>query len=372
MIYDQIPKHIRQIDPSDPGEPTGEIERQLFAQAINLAYNENSLGPSPLAIAAATTALTKAAHYPQAIGTDLCNALAARLGAPPERIIVGNGSTDLISVVASTLLVPGSNAVTSEGSYPVYYVAILRTGAKLIALPLLDFALDLNAIAAAVESETKLIFVANPNNPTGTMFDKDAFTTLRRRVPDRVLIVVDEAYGEYVSAPHYPNAIQAAEDLDNVLVLRTFSKVYGLAGLRIGYGIGPPELLEEMRKIQLPFNTSGVAQAAALAALKDTDHVEKSIEMNQLGLEQLERGLRGMGVSFVPSVANFILTRVDCNASALAEELLKLGVVVRPMERWGLPGTIRVTVGTFSENEQFLHSLAKLRTQPQHLLRYAD
>jgi histidinol-phosphate aminotransferase len=361
--HDGIPQYIREIDAYIPGKPVEEVERELGIRATKLASNENPLGPSPMGVEAAKKALREANRYPDGGSYYLREALAKRLNVPRANIVVGGGSTELIHVAASVLLGPGESAVTSEGSFPLYYIAIEKMGAKLIAVPLKNYVFDLDAIARAVEPETKLIYVANPNNPTGTVFDADAFAEFLAKVPERVLVVLDEAYYEYIETANYSRSIELVREGKNILVLRTFSKVYGLAGMRIGYGIGPAELLTEIDKIRLPIPVSGAAQAAALAALDDSEHVRRSIEVNREGLVQLGKGLRQMGVKFVPSVANFILVEVGEGADALAEEMLKLGVIVRPMGWMGFPEAIRVSVGTTEENDAFLRALAQLRRQ---------
>jgi len=360
--HDVIPQYIREIDAYLPGKPVEEVERELGIRAIKLASNENPLGPSPLGVEAAKRALAEANRYPDGGSYYLREALAKRLDVLRANIVVGCGSTELIHVAASVLLGPGESAVTSEGSFPLYYIAIERMGAKLIAVPLENYAFDLDAMARAVEPETKLIYVANPNNPTGTVFDAEAFADFLAKVPERVLVVMDEAYYEYVEMANYSRSIELVREGKNILVLRTFSKVYGLAGMRIGYGIGPAELLTEIDKIRLPIPVSGAAQAAALAALDDFEHVRRSIETNREGLAQIEKGLREMGVRFVPSVTNFILVEVGEGADALAEEMLKLGVIVRPMGWMGFPEAIRASVGTREENDAFLRALGQLQT----------
>lgn len=360
--HDGIPQYIREIDAYLPGKPVEEVEREFGIRAVKLASNENPLGPSPLGVEAAKRALGESNRYPDGGSYYLREALAKRLEMPRANIIVGCGSTDLIHLAASVLLGPGESAVTSEGSFPLYYIAVEKMGAKLIAVPLKNYVFDLDAIASAIEPETKLIYIANPNNPTGTLFDADAFAEFLAKVPGRVLVVLDEAYYEYVSMPNYSRSLELVRGGENLFVLRTFSKVYGLAGLRIGYGVGPAELLAEIDKIRLPIPVSGVAQAAALAALDDEEHVRRSIEVNREGLAQLETGLHEMGVKFVPSVANFILVEVGRGADALATEMMKLGVIVRPMGWMGFPDAIRVSVGTAEENDAFLRTLGQLQT----------
>lgn len=361
-IHELIPEHIRRIQPYVPGRPIEEVERDLRVRAVKLASNENPLGPSPLGIAAAQKALRDAHRYPDGGGYYLREKLAGLLGIGMENIILGEGSSDLIDLAARLLLGPGTEGLTSEGSFPLFYSSIQATGARLVEAPLEDYTFDLEAMARAISPRTRLIFMANPNNPTGTMFTADALDRLLERLPEGVLVVLDEAYFHYVERDNYSRSIELVRSGRNVLVLRTFSKVYGLAGMRVGYGVGQATLLEEINKVRLPFNTSGVAQAAALAALDDTEHVRRSIECNRAGLEQLSRGLAALGVRYVSSVCNFILVELGADAKPVADALLQLGVIVRPMGWMGFPNAIRVSVGTKEENDKFLAALAKVRT----------
>jgi histidinol-phosphate aminotransferase len=365
QIHDLVPAHIRALAPYVPGKPIQEVERELKMRPIKLASNENPLGPSPLGMAAAQEALGDSNRYPDGSGFYVREALAKKHGVPVENIILGGGSTELIDLAARIMLTPGDCGVTSHGSFPLYYIAIRAAGARLLEIPLRDYAFDLDAIARNLPADAKLVYLANPNNPTGTMFTADELDSFLARVPETVLVVVDEAYFEYVERANYSRSVEVAQKRRNVIVLRTFSKVYGLAGLRIGYGIGPANLLEEMNKLRGPFNTSGVAQAAALAALQDFEHVRKSLESNRAGLAQLSAGLQSLGIRFVPSVTNFVLVEFGRDAEPVSEELLRLGVIVRPMRWMGLPTAIRVSVGTREENDKFLSALgAALRAAP--------
>jgi histidinol-phosphate aminotransferase len=361
FTHELVPPYIRELAPYVPGKPIEEVERELNMHAIKLASNENPLGASPLALAAAQKALVASNRYPDGSGFYLREALAKKHGTPVESIILGGGSTELIDLSARIALVPGDCGVTSYGSFPLYYIAIRATGASFLDVPMRDYQFDLEAIARDLPEETKLIFLANPNNPTGTMFSADNLDTFLARVPEHILVVLDEAYYDYVDDPNYSRSIDIVRGGRNLIVLRTFSKVYGLAGLRIGYGIGPAALLAEMNKIRGPFNTSGVAQAAALAALDDTEHVRRSVESNRAGLAQLASGLHSLKIKFVPSVANFLLVIFGTDTEPLVEELLKHGVIVRPMRWMGFPTALRVTVGTHEENEKFLRALAEVR-----------
>jgi histidinol-phosphate aminotransferase len=360
LIHELVPDYIRELAPYVPGKPIEEVERELKTHAVKLASNENPLGPSPLAIAAAQKALANANRYPDGSGYYLREALSKKHSIPADNILLGGGSTELIDLSARLVLRPGDCGVTSYGSFPLYHIAVRATGARFLEIPMRDYTFDLPAIARDLPIETKLIFIANPNNPTGTMFTADDFDVFLKLVPEHVLVVLDEAYCDYVERTNYSRSIEIVRRGRNLLVLRTFSKSYGLAGLRVGYGIGPANFLNEMNKIRGPFNTSGVAQAAALAALDDSEHVRRSVESNRAGLTQFEAGLKKLNIKPVPSVANFILINFDSDADAVAAELLKRGVIVRPMRWMGFPNAIRVSVGTKAENEEFLQALAEL------------
>ena len=361
-VRELVPAFIRNIEPYVPGKPIEDVERELGMRCVKLASNENPLGPSPLAIAASNKAVQEANRYPDGGGYYLRKKLSERLGVSLEQIILGAGSTDLIELVAKTLLHSDDSGVTSHGSFPMYYIAIRATGARLIEVPQKNYRIDLDGIARAIEPRTKLVYLANPNNPTGTLFSADEFEKFLDKVQEDVLVVLDEAYFDYVERANYSRSVEMVRQGRNVLVLRTFSKVYGLAGLRIGYGIGPVELLEELNKLRLPFNTSIGAQAAAMAALDDFEHVKRSVDSNRAGLAQLAKGIAEMNLSFVPSVGNFVLVELDGEAEAVAQELMKQGVIVRPMRWMGFPSAIRVTVGTEEENRIFLSALEKVRS----------
>ncbi len=360
-IHEWIPGYIRGIDPYQPGKPIEEVERELKIHAIKLASNENPLGPSPLAVEAAKKALAEAHRYPDGGGYYLREKLAARLGVPMENILLGLGSSELIDLAARALLRPGEEGITSAGSFPLFYIAIRGTGAKLVEVPLKDYTFDLEGIARAVTPRTRVIIAANPNNPTGTMFTAAAFDKFLSAVPHDVLVVLDEAYYDYVERTDYSRSIELVRRGRNLMVLRTFSKVYGLAGMRIGYAIGPAGFLRELNKVRTPFNTSGVSQAAALAALDDSEHVRRSIESNRAGMKRLAEGLQSLGVEHVPSFGNFLLVVLESDAEPVAEALLRLGVIVRPMGWMGFPNAVRVTVGRRDENEKFLAALAQVR-----------
>jgi histidinol-phosphate aminotransferase len=356
-----VPSYIRALAPYRPGKPIEEVEREMRITAVKLASNENPLGPSPRAVRAARKALAESNRYPDGSGSHLRADLAKRLRIDKSNLILGGGSTEIIDVVAHTLLRAGLDGITSQGTFPVYATCIQATGARLIEVPLRDYVFDLQAIADAVTLQTRVIYLANPNNPTGTMFNAKAFEAFLDRVPKTALVVLDEAYFEYVTSPGYSRSVELVREGRSLLVLRTFSKVYGLAGLRVGYGVGPASLLDELNKVRLPFNTSGVGQAAGIAALSDRGHVRRSLAANRAGMKQMTRGVAKLpGVRLIPSTANFVLIELGQDSEAFAERLTGLGVIVRPMSWFGFPQAIRVSVGTSHENSKFLRALTVL------------
>jgi histidinol-phosphate aminotransferase len=361
-IEELVPAFIRNIDPYVPGKPIEEVERELKVHAVKLASNENPLGPSPLGIAAAQKALADAHRYPDGGGYYLREKLAKRLGVPMENLLLGLGSSDLIDLMARTLLHGDAEGMTAEGSFPLFSIAMRATGAKLVLVPLKDYGFDLEAMARAVTPRTRLIIFANPNNPTGTMFTAEAFERFLDALHESAVVLLDEAYFDYVERKDYSRAVEQVREGRKLVVLRTFSKVYGLAGMRVGYAIGPAGILRNIDKFRLPFNTAGPAQAAAIAALDDHEHVRRSIESNREGMRQLETGLDAIGIKHVPSFANFMLVELGMEAGPISDELLKLGVIVRPMRWMGFPQAVRVTVGTRAENEKFLAALAQVLT----------
>ncbi|HVN09051.1 MAG TPA: histidinol-phosphate transaminase [Patescibacteria group bacterium] len=361
-IDELVPAWIRAIEAYKPGRPIEEVERELGVHAIKLASNENPLGPSPMAVEAARRALADANWYPDGAGFYLRKKLSEQMGVEMERLMLGAGSCELIDLVARTLLTPGDNAVCPEGSFPLYYSAVRATGKQLITIPLREFAIDLEGIARVVDGRTRVIYLANPNNPTGTLFTADELDTFLARIPESALVVLDEAYYEFADRPGYSRSLNLVRAGRSVLVLRTFSKVYGLAGMRVGYAMGPAGLLAQMNKVRQPFNVTGVSLAAALAALDDLGHVGRSVENNRRGIAQIEAGLRAQGLAFVPTAANFVLVHLGPHTNRIADAMLRLGVIVRPMAWMGFPEAIRVSVGTPAENEKFLAALAEVRT----------
>src|SRR6266550_3348141 len=358
-IEELIPDYLRGLPVYIPGKPIEEVERELKIHAVKLASNENPLGPSPKA-AAARAVLGDSNRYPDG-GTHLLReALAERRGVSQEEIFVGLGSSELIDLASRVLLRAGLQGLTSEGTYPPFSVAIRASGAELELVPQREFAFDLKAMARAITPKTGVIYLANPNNPTGSAFTGKEFEEFLASVPDGVLVVLDEAYIDYAMSMGLRDAVEAYRKRKNLLILRTFSKVYGLAGLRIGYAMGRPELLSAMNRLRTPFNTSGVAQAAALAALDDNEHVTRCIETNARERKRLSEDLAKMGFRPVPSEANFIFIVVGSEAPALSDDLLQMGVIVRPLGWMGFPEAIRISVGTSEENDKCLSAMARV------------
>ncbi len=359
-IVDQVPDHIRRIVPYVPGKPIDEVEREYGIEgSAKLASNENPLGPSPMAVAALRERLEALHRYPDGGCFHLRNALAARLGVEPRRLIFGNGSNELIEMAVRTFMRPGDEALLSRGTFVAYGLALDAIGAVTRTVPLKDYGYDLDAMARALTPETRCVFLANPNNPTGTIYRRREWEAFLDRVGPEVLVVADEAYFEYATDPDYPDSLDDHRDDRAILTIRTFSKVHGLAGLRIGYGVARPDIVAMMNQVREPFNVNAAAQWAAAAAVEDTEHLRRSVEGNGRGLALLAEGLTALGVQWVPSHANFLLVRVG-EAGRVFEALLRRGVIVRPVGP-EFPEHVRVTVGTPDENRKFLDCLAQVR-----------
>ncbi len=361
-IADLIPEYIRGLPAYIPGRPIEEVERELKIHAIKLASNENPLGPSPKAVEAVRSAVADSNRYPDG-GTHLLRAkLARQHGVALDQILMGLGSSEIIDLAARILLSGGKTGVTSHGTYAPFSLAIRASGAELVRVPQQDFAFDLRAIADAVvaHAETRIVYLANPNNPTGTAFGAGELQEFLRRVPADVLVVLDEAYIHYADRADMPDSLQLFREHKNLLIMRTFSKVYGLAGLRVGYGIGDTPVLEAMNRLRTPFNLTGVSQAAALAALDDAEHVSRSITENAAERARLTKGLLALGWRPVRSHTNFIFIDIGPEAQELCDELLRAGVIVRPLGWMGFPEAIRVSVGIASENDKLLAVMGRL------------
>jgi histidinol-phosphate aminotransferase len=350
---------LKNLPTYQPGRPIEEVARELGLDPggiIKLASNENPLGPSRLGLAAMRQALKQVNLYPDGNAFYLKQKLAAKLGVTPANLILGNGSNEVIEMVGHALLAPGAEVVVSQFCFAVYPIVTALFGAKLVVVPAKNHAHALDAMLAAITPNTRIVFVANPNNPTGTTAGREELARFVNAVPADVLLALDEAYIEFLDEPLdlLPEIRSGAKP--NLLLMRTFSKIYGLAGTRIGYGIGHPDFIAALEKIRQPFNINSVAQAGALAALDDTKHVEKTRKLNSRGLRLYARTFRKLGLEFIPSQANFILVRVG-DGQRVFVELQKLGVIVRPMGGYQLPEWIRISIGTPKENQRCLEAL---------------
>jgi histidinol-phosphate aminotransferase len=351
---------LRELVAYEPGKPIEDVARELGlrpADIIKLASNENPLGPSPLALQAMRETLERAHFYPDGGGYHLREAIANKTGLDRRNVILGCGSNEIIEFIGKAFLNPGDDIVTARHAFVVYKLMATLFGARTLEVPDPDFAHDLDAMLGAITPQTKEIFIANPNNPTGTLLGQEEIDRFMARVHGHIIVVFDEAYYEFLPEP--PDTLKYVREGRSVVVLRTFSKIQGLANLRIGYGLARPDLIEVLQKTRQPFNTNGIAQAGALAGLLDEAHQRKTREITLEGRAWMEGKFAGMGLEFVPSHANFVLVRVG-DGRAVFEALLKRGVIIRDMNAYGLPEWIRVSIGTAEQNERFMAELERL------------
>lgn len=358
-LISRVPKHVLDLVPYPPGKPIEEVEREYgISGSIKLASNECPIGPSPKALHAVSGALETLNIYPDGSGYYLKEKLSKKLSVNPENLILGNGSNEIIELIARAFIERGDEAVMGDPAFIVYQIITKAVGGNPVPVPLLDFVHDLPAMAAAVNDKTKVIFVANPNNPTGTIVQKTDLESFLKSVPHDVLIIMDEAYHEYSEESHnYQSSHVYLDDYPNLVVLRTFSKAYGLAGLRVGFGIASKEIIDILERVRQPFNINSLALAGAEAALDDVSHLEKGLKINRGGMHYLYSELDNLGLSYVKSYANFVLFDSGMDGSLLCERLLKKGVIARPMAGYGLKTHIRITVGLPEENERFVEAL---------------
>ncbi|MHB1676511.1 MAG: histidinol-phosphate transaminase [Sulfuriferula sp.] len=358
-LADLAPSCIRGIAPYQPGKPIAELARELGMDPqhiVKLASNENPLGPSPKALAAIEFELHELARYPDGSGFELKMALSVRSGVDTTQIVLGNGSNDVLDMAARAFLHPGVSAVFSEHAFAVYPIATLTAGAEGITAPARDYGHDLQAILDAIRADTRMIFIANPNNPTGTFLPNADILAFLQQVPGNVLVVLDEAYGEYLPEALKSDALVWLAHFPNLIVTRTFSKAYGLAGLRVGYALASAGVADLMNRVRQPFNVNHLALVAATAAFKDDEFIARSYALNQLGMRQITQGLMLLGIDFIPSFANFLTIRIG-NATAMYRRLLEQGVIVRPLGNYAMPEYLRVSIGLAAENHQFLQAL---------------
>ncbi len=356
-------EHVLKLIAYEPGKPVEELARERGLQPadiIKLASNENPLGPSPKALAAMRDALERAHFYPDGGGWALRSAIAEKLGLVRENVVLGNGSNEIIEFIGHAFLRPGDEVVTARHAFAVYTLMAQLFGAKTVEVPDPNYTHDLDAMLAAITQRTRQVFVANPNNPTGTMVGQEAIDRFMAEVPPHVLVIFDEAYHEFLDDP--PDTLKFVREGRNVLIMRTFSKIQGLANLRIGYGLAPKEIADVLQKTRQPFNANGIAQAGALAGLLDEEHMRNTRELTNEGRDYFQGEFADMGVEFVPSAANFVLVRVG-DGDAVFQSLLKRGLIVRAMRSYKLPEWIRVSIGTMEQNRRFVAELRALDAQ---------
>jgi histidinol-phosphate aminotransferase len=349
------------LKPYVPGKPLSELERELgITGSIKLASNENPLGPGPAARAAIAAELEELGRYPDGGAYDLRAAIAAHHGVESACVTVGNGSNDVLDMIARVFLWPGRESLFPEYAFAVYPISTMAVGATPVVAPAREHGCDLDAMQARLSPRTGVVWIANPNNPTGTRLAGDALRDFIASVPPKVVVVVDEAYFEYVHAPDHPDATRWLADFPNLVVTRTFSKAHGLAALRVGYGVSHPDIADLLNRVRQPFNVDSLAQAAAAASLGDPDHIARSVALNDEGMRQIVDGLRRLGLAWIPSFGNFVAVDVGRDAAEVDRELLRRGVVTRPIANYGLPHHLRVSIGLPEENRRFLDALGQV------------
>ncbi len=358
------PSYVRSIAPYQPGKPISELARELGLKEegiVKLASNENPRGIGPRTRAAIEASLGDIARYPDGNGHDLKLALSKRYGVDMGSIVLGNGSNDVLELVALAFLGPGRAAVYSQHAFAVYPLATQARGARQIVVPAKRFGHDLDAMAKAVDDETYVLWIANPNNPTGTFARGEEVEAFLKKVPERVLVVLDEAYNEYLAPDLRADSVKWLKRHPNLIITRTFSKAYGLAGLRVGYALAHPSVADVMNRVRQPFNVNSIALAAATAALDDMEFVARSYAENLQGMKQVEEGVRALGLDYIPSHGNFVTVKVaqpGKSGADIYKRLLRRSVIVRPIAGYGLPEHLRITIGTAQENDKFLAALA--------------
>lgn len=359
---------IKSLHPYKPGKPIDELARELGIDPesiVKLASNESPLGASPAVAKAINDAVEELARYPDGAGFDLKKELSERYSVTPEQLTLGNGSSDILAFIIGTFVNDGDSVVVAEHAFSVYGLLTTAVGGRVIEVPAKDFGHDLLAMVDAIEPDTRIVFVTNPNNPTGTWNPRDELIAFLNKVPENVVVLLDEAYAEFVNEADYQSGISLLNQYPNLVVARTFSKAYGLAALRVGYGISSPELAGIMNRIRLPFNVNSFAQAAAVAALRDEAHLQEAIDNNTLGMALITAELDSLGLEYIPSVGNFVSFKMPAGvaASDVDKALLASGVIVRSIAGYGMPEYLRVSIGTDQENQKFLSALKVVLTQ---------
>ncbi len=365
-LIDLAAPGVRGLTPYLPGKPIEELERELgVSNIIKLASNENPLGPSPRVLAAIQAVLPELWLYPDGNGFILKAKLSELLGVRPEQITLGSGSSDLLDFAVRAFVTPADEVMFSEHAFAIYSIVTRTAGATARIVPARHWGNDLTAMAQAISERTKLIFIANPNNPTGTWLPGVELEAFLRDLPDHVMVLLDEAYFDYAAHPAmgavgYPNGIEWVERFPQLIVARTFSKSYGIAGLRVGYGVSHPEVADLLNRVRPPFNVNTLGLVAAASALEDSDHLARTLELNSTGMAQLTKGFGEMGLEFIPSVGNFVSVDVGRPAAPVYDALLREGVIVRPVANYGMPNHLRITVGLPEENQRCLEAMARV------------
>lgn len=353
---------IKEIKPYKPGKPIEEVVRELDlkGEIIKLASNENSLGTSPLAVQAMQKALKESFLYPDDNCYYLKKVLANRFSISPDELIVGNGSVEILPLITSAYLNREDSAVVSQGAFIWFKIAVSIAGAELIDVPMNGHTHDLKAMLSAIKANTKVIFIANPNNPTGTMVTKDQVKEFFEKVPDDILVVMDEAYREYIDDPRYPDSFKILREKKNILILRTFSKIYGLAGARLGFGIAGREIISDLMKLRISFNVNRISQAAGIAALDDTEFVKRTVEMNEAGKKFLYDAYKNLGLFYLHTFGNFIFVDFGRDSQIIFEALQRRGIIARPIKEYGFPNALRITIGTEEQNRRLIDILKEI------------
>ena len=349
------------LAPYQPGKPMDELARELgLTDIVKLASNENPRGPGERVRAALAAAFDDLSRYPDGNGFRLKSALSEQLGVDMAQVTLGNGSNDVLDLAARVALEPGCEAITSEHAFVVYRLATIGCNANLVTVPAAGYGADLDGFLDAVTEKTRIIFLANPNNPTGTWVSRDALTGFLDRLPSRIWVVLDEAYTEFVDEPDYPDGIALLARYPNLMVTRTFSKIYGLAGLRAGYAVSSPEFADLLNRARQPFNVNSLALAGAEVALSDQEYVLESRRINNAGMQQVLEGVNALGLEHIPSLGNFVAVDVGSEAAAIYQALLQKGVIVRPIAEYGLPNHLRISIGLEHENARFVQALQQV------------
>lgn len=370
-LFSLATKGVQALSPYQPGKPIDELEREYgISNIIKLASNENPLGPSPKVLSTIQNELTELSRYPDGNGFALKKALSTKHAVEINQITLGNGSNDILEILTRAFVTPDHEVIFSQHAFAVYPIVTQAVGAKAVVVPAKNWGHDLNAMASAITEKTRVIFIANPNNPTGTYLAENEISNFLKSVPDSILVVLDEAYFEFayndgtesdsIAQKDYPCGINWIKQYSNLIVTRTFSKAYGLAGLRVGYSISHPQVADVLNRVRQPFNVNSLALSAAEIALDDVEYLEAGIQLNAKGMNQLISAFETMGLSFIPSVGNFVCVKVGENAMQIYNLLLHEGVIVRPVANYEMPEYLRITIGTEEENNRFIEALKKV------------